>query len=135
MELINYLKSKFIGEKSTSNKKITPNLGESIACKYLKKNGYVILEKNFRSRFGEIDIIAKDYEALCFIEVKSRMNTSFGFPEEYVDNRKQKKLFKTSQIYLTEKLIPDIDRRFDVISVDLKNGDCRKVKNAFDVDS
>lgn len=59
-------------------------------------------------------------EALCFIEVKSRKSTRFGLPEEYVDARKQKKLLKTAMSYLRKNENPDIDMRFDVISVDLK---------------
>ena len=97
MELINYLKSKFVLVSSGESAYIDP--GELIACRFLKKTGYIIIEKNYRSRYGEIDIIAKDCETLCFVEVKSRKNTHYASPEEYVDKKKQKRLLKTSMIY------------------------------------
>lgn len=130
MNLINFLRSKFT--KANTDKSPHIDLGESIACRFLKKNGYKILEKNHRCRYGEIDIIAREKEALCFIEVKSRKSTRFGLPEEYVDARKQKKLLKTAMSYLRKNENPDIDMRFDVISVDLKKNTCRNIKNAFD---
>jgi len=132
MDLINYLKSKFITVNSSESAYIDP--GEFIACRYLKKIGYVILEKNYRSRYGEIDIIAEDRESLCFVEVKSRKNTHYALPEEYVDKRKQKRLLKTSMIYLSDRGKSDIDRRFDVVLVDLNTSACRKINNAFDPD-
>ncbi|MGI9534854.1 MAG: YraN family protein [Thermodesulfobacteriota bacterium] len=132
MDLINYLKSKLTRTNITGDSQ--NDLGEMVACRFLKKKGFLILEKNFRSRYGEIDIIAKDSDVICFIEVKSRKSIYFGLPEEYVDKRKQKKLLKTSLIYLSGKGNSDIDKRFDVISVDLKNNTCRKIKNAFDAE-
>ena len=132
MDLINYLKSKITGINTKENSQL--NLGELIACRYLKKSGYKILEKNYRCRYGEIDIIAKDSEAICFIEVKSRKNTDFGLPEEFVDRRKQKKLLMTSMVYLSNKGNSNIDKRFDVISVDLKTSKCRRIKSAFDAE-
>ena len=132
MDLINYLKSKIIKVDIPSGSRI--NLGESIACRFLKRGGYEIVEKNFRSRYGEIDIIARESGVLCFIEVKSRKNTDFGLPEEYVDKRKQARLLKTSMIYLSSREDSDTDKRFDVISVDLKTNTCRNIKNAFDAE-
>ena len=132
MDLINYLKSKLIKIDVPSRSKF--NVGEAIACRFLKKSGYEILEKNFRSRYGEIDIIARESGVLCFIEVKSRKNIDFGLPEEYVDKRKQAKLLKTSMIYLSDAENSLVDKRFDVISVDLKSNTCHKIKSAFDAE-
>lgn len=66
--------------------------------------------------------------------MKSRKKSDFALPEEYVDIRKQKKLIKTSLIYMTKTNDNESDKRFDVISVDLESGKCRRIKNAFDAD-
>ncbi len=109
-------------------------IGEKLACKFLKKHGYKIERKNFRCRYGEIDIIAKDKNTLCFIEVKARSTVSYGFPEEFVDSRKRKKLFKTATTYITKQQIEETDMRFDIVAVDLKEKKCRLLKNAFELD-
>ena len=108
--------------------------GEELAVRHLKRLGYRIICRNYRCPLGEIDIIACDNKVLCFIEVKSRKKSDFALPEEYVDERKQKKLIKTSLIYLSKTNNSESDKRFDVISVDLESGKCRKIKNAFDAD-
>ena len=108
------------------------NQGEQIACRYLKNRGFDVIEKNYKTRYGEIDIIAVHHDVLCFIEVKSRKSTEYGLPEEYVDRRKQQKLIKTSLIYCISTITQVQDRRFDVVSVDLNNGQCRLIKNAFE---
>ncbi len=69
-------------------------LGEAQAVAYLKKNGYKILETNFSTIFGEIDIIARDKKDIVFIEVKLRRTKEFGFPEEAVNERKQSRIIK-----------------------------------------
>lgn len=108
--------------------------GEEIACKALEKEGYRIIEKNFRCRQGEIDIIAEAKGILCFIEVKARSSEKFGLPEEAVRKWKQKKLLTVAVIYLEQKKIKARDMRFDVVSVDLKTKKTRIIQNAFDVD-
>ena len=115
------------------NSSVRTNQGEQLACKYLKNRGFDVIEKNYKTRYGEIDIIAVHQDVLCFIEVKSRKSTEYGLPEEYVDRRKQQKLIKTSLIYCINTITPVQDRRFDVVSVDLNNGQCRLIKNAFEV--
>ena len=132
MLLLKYINNLF--KKKVPKKPGSGVAGENIACKYLKKEGYKIIEKNFRCRYGEIDIIAADKKVLCFIEVKARNKSDFALPEEYVDRRKQKKLIKTSQIYLSKVNYGDSDQRFDVVSVNLESGKCRKISNAFDAD-
>ena len=107
--------------------------GEKIACRTLKEQGYRIIEKNFRCRQGEIDIIAEDKETLCFIEVKARYTQNFGFPEESVTKRKQNKLYVVAAIYLEKMMTKPQDMRFDIVSVDLKNETATVLKNAFEV--
>ena len=128
---------KYINNLFNKEKPFMPDKGKSgehTACRFLKKEGYKIIEKNFRCRYGEIDIIASEKKVLCFIEVKSRKNSNFAVPEEYVDIRKQKKLIKTSLIYISKLKDTESDKRFDVVSVDFESGKCRKITNAFEAD-
>jgi putative endonuclease len=115
------------------NKKSIGQKGEEIACRALEKEGYHIIEKNFRCRQGEIDIIAEEKGTVCFIEVKSRFSENFGLPEEAVTEWKQRRLWTVAVIYLERKKIKSQDMRFDVVSVDLKNEKARILKNAFEV--
>jgi len=95
-------------------------LGEDAALALLKKNGYKILGKNFRSRFGEIDIIAIEAKTLVFIEVKTRWNREYGLPEEAVTAWKLSKLIRTSQYYkLLYPKTPDL-QRIDVVAVEVE---------------
>ena len=108
--------------------------GEDLACKYLKKDKYKILEKNYRTKQGEIDIIAEDKGGvLCFIEVKARSRTDYGNPEESVTYYKQKRLLAAAFNYLESKKISSKDMRFDIVSVDLNKDEIKIIKNAFDV--
>ena len=98
------------------------NLGEKIAEKYLKKQGYKILDRNFRyKRHGEIDIIAKKGENLSFVEVKTRKTTKNNpyNPEDNITYFKQKQLIKLSKIYLAEKKLTDISWQIDVIAIEI----------------
>lgn len=92
-------------------------IGEDLACIYLQKNNYKIVERNFRCKTGEIDIIAKDKDELVFIEVKTRASKEYGNPAEAVDNRKQKHIYKTAKFYLYIRHISEIYTRIDVIEV------------------
>ncbi len=131
MNIFKYI-NKIFNTKTAGMQK-TPDEGETMACRFLKNSGYKIVEKNFRCRYGEMDIVALEKDVLCFIEVKSRKSTEYGQPEEYVDKRKQQKLIKTSLIYSISNKSEIPDKRFDVVSVDLNNGVCRVIKNAFEV--
>ena len=84
--------------------------GEDLACEFLKQNGYRVIERNFRCRMGEIDIIAVDDQHICFTEVKARTRTDYGMPRDAVDRRKQLKLLRCAQLYL--KMHPSIAQRF-----------------------
>lgn len=96
-------------------------LGEGISENYLKNLGYKILDKNFKCKCGEIDLIALNKGYICFIEVKTRYGTNFGIPAESVSYSKQKKICKTAQVYIMWKNIIDSNFRFDVIEVLLNN--------------
>jgi putative endonuclease len=96
-------------------------LGEDISNNYLKGLGYKILDKNFRCKCGEIDLVARNNDYICFVEVKTRYGTSFGMPAESVVSSKQHKIYKTAQVYILMKNIIDFNFRFDVIEVILNN--------------
>ena len=76
---------------------ISGKLGEDAACKYLKKQNYQILERNYRKRYGEIDIIAQKSNKLIFAEVKTRSGERYGTPSEAVTFSKQQKIIKTAE--------------------------------------
>jgi len=91
--------------------------GEKLAASLLKKEGYRILEYNYRGRLGEIDLIAEDGDCLVFVEVKTRCNIAFGHPLESIDRRKQRQLIKVAREYLAEKGEEERFCRFDAVSV------------------
>ncbi|MEW6609952.1 MAG: YraN family protein [bacterium] len=91
--------------------------GEALALKHLKRHRYKILEQNYKTRSGEIDIIAKNQEVLAFIEVKTRRGEEFGLPQEAVDIRKQRQMGKVALEYLAKKNLQDIDCRFDIVAI------------------
>jgi putative endonuclease len=93
--------------------------GEIIAAAHLQKGGYEILATNYRAGRGEIDIIAKIDTTLVFLEVKTRSNSKFGFPEEAVTQKKADKLIETAEVYLDE-ISWEGPIRFDIISVNLQ---------------
>lgn len=93
------------------------NFGENEAVKYLEKKGYEILNRNFRCRFGEIDIICKLNEYIVFVEVKYRKTLSHGYPREAVTKYKQKIIKKVSVYYITVEKIIDSSFRYDVIEI------------------
>jgi putative endonuclease len=97
------------------------NQGESLACHYLQKLGYKILERNFRIRGGEIDIVAKDSDVLVFVEVKTRYSHNFGLPIESITPWKLHALQKTALFYLQKINWRDREYRFDVVSVDFSD--------------
>lgn len=82
------------------NTKILGNIGEAHAEAYLKKQGYKILERNFKNRIGEIDLIAEKGDVITFVEVKSRSSNKFGMPKDAVNFHKQFKIKKVAESYL-----------------------------------
>lgn len=109
--------------------------GEKIAADYLLSQGYKIIERNFHSRRGEIDIVAEDGEILCFIEVKYYRQGSLRDLHEAVDRNKQRKMVMTARKYLFLKKIENRYTRFDVVliscSPDNKVNSLELYKNAF----
>lgn len=105
-------------------------IGEDRATEYLKNKGYEILERNFHSRFGEVDIIARIGECIVFLEVKTRKSIAYGRPSEFVTPKKIEKIIKTAMIYLENR---EVEMRFDVVEVYIKNGysEIEHIENAF----
>lgn len=93
--------------------------GEALACAELEARGYAIVERRYRSRFGEIDIVANDAGTIVFVEVKTKTNGSFGDPVEEVTAQKQRQLVAMGQAYAAYCCPPDTPCRFDVVGVDL----------------
>jgi len=93
--------------------------GEKLAADYLKKRGYKIIQRNFRCREGEIDIIAQKGEYLVFVEVRTKRNTAFGTPEESVTLSKREKLISLASAYLQSYDKPPQSWRIDVVAVEL----------------
>ena len=91
--------------------------GEELAVRALKKKRYKIVERNFRTPAGEIDIVAKDGKCLVFVEVRTRGSIEFGLPQETVVARKQKKLCTAARWYIQKKKVSDDGCRFDVVAV------------------
>lgn len=96
------------------------SLGESIAEKYLRDKGYKIIERRYRIRGGEIDLVAIDKGAVVFVEVKTRTSEEYGAPEEAVGTTKQKRLLRAVARYLAaHKEFEKMNRRIDVVAIDL----------------
>ena len=91
--------------------------GEELACHELEQRGYVILTRRYRTKHGEIDIIARYGECLVFVEVKARHDGSFGDPEEAVTLRKQQQLVWMAIDYLARQPAGDVHCRFDVVGI------------------
>jgi putative endonuclease len=117
-----------------NNEKInTGKEGEKIAAAFLKKNGYRIIETNYRCTLGEIDIIAREKNELVFVEVKTRKSVELGYPEQAVGRNKQKKMSQLALWYLQKKNA-DTEARFDVVAITISDAgnEIRLIKNAFD---
>ena len=110
-------------------KKFLGRVGEQKAVDFLKKKGYKILETNYKTHVGEIDIIAEDNGTLVFVEVKTRLNDDFGQPSEAVTIKKQTKYYKVATEYLARQNKTDSLCRFDVIEIE--NGKINHIEDAF----
>ncbi len=112
------------------------DFGENEVCKYLISNRMKILDRNFHSRYGEIDIIAKDGSCIVFVEVKTRKSSLYGMPSEYVTYSKRRKIIATAKYYLRNNI--DVEMRFDIAEVyySIKNNkpeisEINYIKNAY----
>ena len=116
--------------------KMTGNIGEKMAQKYLRSKGYSIIETNFLTPFGEIDIIASKEHYLVFFEVKTRTSSRFGSPLYGITRAKQKNILKNALYYLCRKRSHDTPCRIDIISIDLNCSHSLRrlehIKNAFE---
>lgn len=99
------------------NKRKIGSLQEEIATDYLQANGFVILERNYRCKVGEIDVIACKDDIIRFIEIKYRKNYNYGYPSEAVSRTKQLKIIRSAQWYINQNKLGDINCSFDVISI------------------
>lgn len=101
--------------------------GENLACQYLEKNNYRVIERNFLCRQGEIDIIAIDItkKEIVFIEVKTRSNFKYGSPIDAVNKQKQKHIRQVARYYIYKNYIHNIAIRIDVIEVYLQKQNCK----------
>ena len=119
----------------TSDRITLGKTGEDYACRELERRGYEILARRFRTRLGEIDIIAREENTLVFIEVKARRSTRFGEPCEAVHWRKQQTIGRLAAEYVLRHGIGNARCRFDVVSVVFGDGLRPRIeilRNAFD---
>lgn len=104
------------------------NQGEAEVANYLRKKGYTLLASQWRCRFGELDLVAKDRDGtICFVEVKLRGAGSIALPREFVDTRKQERLRKTAAAYLSTHEL-DAPARFDVAEVYEENNGTLRIE-------
>ncbi|MCL1835056.1 MAG: YraN family protein [Oscillospiraceae bacterium] len=125
-----------MSERGGAAARVLGNWGEGIALKYLEGKGYSKVAQGFRSRFGEVDIIARNKEFIVFVEVKLRKNANFAYAREYVGKAKQRKIKMTANIWLASNR-PALQPRFDVIEIYAPHGEAtaspgiEHIENAF----
>lgn len=107
---------------------------EDIAARFIGHQGLVVIARNFKTKAAEIDIIARDRDVVCFIEVKARSSDRFGLPQEAVGALKQHKIVLAAQEFLKARKLEDARCRFDVVSVMMGPGGpvCDFIRSAFD---
>ncbi len=116
-------------------RKILGQEGEDRAAKHLEKLGYKILERNYRSRAGEIDLIALHRGEVVFVEVKTRTNNAYGAPELAVNPQKQRRMINTALGYIRSKKLHQVPCRFDVVAISAaKEQEVELIQNAFEMD-
>ncbi len=108
--------------------------GEDLACAYLERTGLVVVERNFRCRAGEIDVIARDGASVVFVEVKERTGASHGSAIEAVTPAKRLRIVRAARLYAAQHSLSDSALRFDVVAIDRGPGEpqIRHDKGAFD---
>jgi putative endonuclease len=111
--------------------------GEDLACEALGRAGYRVVERRFRTRMGELDIVARDGDTVVFVEVKARSGGSYGTPLESVTWQKRRRLCGMAAEYLLAHRLEGAPCRFDVVAVTESGGAAPRVeiiRRAFDVD-
>ena len=115
--------------------KLLGRSGEDRAARHLAKQGYRVLERNYRTKQGEIDLIALDRDTVVFVEVKTRTTDAYGAPELAVDGRKQQRMAKAALAWLKQKKLDQMACRFDVVAI---RGDgepqVEVIRDAFEID-
>jgi putative endonuclease len=115
-------------------RKVLGEKGESLAVSRLEAKGYQILDRNWRTREGELDIVAKDGDTIVFVEVKARTSRRFGLPEEALTRKKRHHLIKAALAYLDANQIDNTNWRFDFIAIEWsKNGELTRMEHLIDV--
>ena len=109
--------------------------GEEVAWRHLQSAGYTLLARNFRSRFGEIDLVVERAGVIVFVEVRSRRGDRYGTALESVDRRKQLQIGRMALEFLARKRMLDRSARFDVVAIEWQDGGPRieHVENAFEL--
>ena len=107
---------------ATDSRQILGITGEELACRELRRRGYAVLERRYRSRHGEIDIIARDGETIVFVEVKARNGPEFGCAAEAVTPWKQRRVTQMAVDYLARRRLTSSPCRFDVVAIDFRDG-------------
>ena len=133
MEFFTRLKARFTGKEQPEHLR-RGALGEREAKKFLQRAGLKFLAANFRSERGEIDLVFRDGDCLCFIEVKTRSSAAWTRPADAVDARKKKLLSQAALDYLRRLKNPEVKFRFDIVEVLLRDGkvtEVRHLPNAF----
>ena len=102
---------------SSDRRQTLGELGETLACDELRRRGYAILERRYRTRYGEIDIVARHGDVLVFVEVKARAGEAFGSGAEAVTGYKQRRVARMAADFLARRRLQDRPCRFDVVSV------------------
>ena len=114
-------------ERDKQNKRLGKR-GENMAARYLKRQGYRILERGFKNPFGEVDIIASKGDVVAFVEVKTRLNENYGAPSEAVGRSRREKYKRAAEYYFYGKQI-EATVRFDIIEI--LRGEINHIENAF----
>jgi putative endonuclease len=109
--------------------------GEELAERYLRKKGYRVVERNYRCALGEVDLIVLDRRVIVFVEVKTRSGDGFGTPLEAVERRKQRKMIRAAQFFLSTKRLHRREARFDVVGISWPGREpvIEHIENAFEV--
>jgi putative endonuclease len=116
-------------------RQVLGRLGEEVAERFLRKKGYKLVARNYRCAAGEVDLIVLDRRVIVFVEVKTRSGDRFGTPFEAVEVRKQRKMMRAAQFFLTEKGLHQRDARFDVVGISWPSGKptVEHIENAFEL--
>lgn len=110
--------------------------GEAVAARWLEERGYRILQRNFRTPGGEVDIIAREGDTIVFVEVKCRRSTLYGVPQLAVTPLKQRQIARAARWWLQKERLLDHPARFDVVAITLREGEpsVELIRDAFDAE-